>query len=116
MKLFAVMLVALLQSSAQIPIPTKLQFEAATLKPNPPTDRSGVTGDCHGADSNFAPGDLTAAIPRGRCVITAARLSHLIGIAYNLPMGRISGGPEFVWGVERYDISAKAENDQATHA
>jgi uncharacterized protein (TIGR03435 family) len=31
-------------------------------------------------------------------------------------MNRINGGPEFVWGVERYNIVAKAEDDAASHA
>lgn len=111
MKIVALALIGLLH--AQNPT---LQFEVASIKPNNPAERAGVRGDCHGANSTFAPGDAGASIPRGRCVITAARLSHLIGIAYNLPMGRISGGPEFVWGVERYDIAAKAPDDSATHA
>jgi uncharacterized protein (TIGR03435 family) len=43
-------------------------------------------------------------------VITSARLSHLIAIAYNVQIPSIKGGPEFVWGAERFDIEAKAEN------
>jgi uncharacterized protein (TIGR03435 family) len=89
-------------------------FEVASIKPNKPSN-SGVTGDCHGSNSTFPPGDPGAAIPRGRCVITAARLSHLIAIAYKLPIPRISGGPNWVWGAERFDIAAKAENANATH-
>jgi uncharacterized protein (TIGR03435 family) len=114
MKLFAVALLGLLP--IQIPNSSPLRFEVASIKLNNPDGRSGVSGDCHGADSSFASGDPGASIPRGRCVITAARLSHLIGIAYNLPMGRISGGPEFVWGAPRYDILAKAADDSASHA
>ena len=107
MKLLAVILAALMQVQPQVPVSTKLQFEVASVKPAEPGP-NGVRGDCHGADSNFAPGAIGATIPRGRCVITAARLSHLIGIAYGLEMDRIKGGPEFVWGVDRFDISAKA--------
>ena len=31
-------------------------------------------------------------------------------------MARISGGPEFAWGIERYDIEGKADNVEAGHA
>jgi len=113
MRLAALALIGLLQNS--VPASAPLRFEVASLKLNKPDGRSGVSGDCHGADSNFVAGDVLASIPRGRCVITAARLSHLIGIAYDLPMGRITGGPDFVWGVERYDIQAASENTSATH-
>jgi len=89
-----------------------LQFEVASIKPD--VSANGVSGDCHGADSNFASGEIGAAIPRGRCVITAARLTHLMGIAYNIPMQRLSGGPDWI-GPNRYDIQAKAENPSATH-
>jgi uncharacterized protein (TIGR03435 family) len=108
-------LLALLQVPTQVPLAASRQFEVASVKLNPPDGRSGVAGDCHGADSNLVVGDFINAIPRGRCVITAARLSHLIGIAYGLPMTRISGGPEFVWGVERYDIAATSGNADSTH-
>jgi uncharacterized protein (TIGR03435 family) len=114
MKLFALTMISLLFT--QVPAPAPPEFEVASVKPNRPTSGAGVTGDCHGADSSFAPGDVGASIPHGRCVITAARLSHLIAIAYHLEMNRISGGPEFVWGAERYDIEGKAENADATHA
>jgi uncharacterized protein (TIGR03435 family) len=108
-------LLALLQVPTQIPLAASRRFEVASVKLNKPHGRSGVTGDCHGTDSNLVVGEILAAIPRGRCVVTAARLSHLIGIAYGLPMARISGGPEFVWGVERYDIEATSGNADSTH-
>jgi uncharacterized protein (TIGR03435 family) len=90
---------------------TRPVFEVASIKPN--TTSNGVRGDCHGADFDFQ--DIGAAIPRGRCVITAGRLSHFIAIAYNMAIARIKGGPDFVWGAERFDIEAKAEDPAATH-
>src|SRR5688572_1596667 len=79
------------------------QFEAATIKPN--IGMSGVSGGCRGIDSS----SRLSSIPLGRCVITAARLSHAIGIAFKLEgMQTIKGGPEWLMtGAERYDIIAK---------
>src|SRR5262245_31909239 len=90
------------------------QFEVATLKPSSLMD--GVRGGCHGIDS---PARSAGSIPLGRCVITCARLSHAIGIAFKLGgMNNLRGGPEWVMGgAERYDINAKAENpESATEA
>jgi uncharacterized protein (TIGR03435 family) len=87
-------------------------FEVASIKPT--VTPSGVTGGCHGTvPTPFS--TIDAAIPNGRCVISAARLSHLIGIAYEVDMNHVSGGPQWVWGVDRFDIQAKAENLEATH-
>jgi uncharacterized protein (TIGR03435 family) len=90
-----------------------LAFEVASVKPS--LGSSGVTGGCHGAPSSVfnpnAPG-----IPNGRCVIAAARLSHIIPIAYDIPISRVKGGPEWVWGVPRFNIEAKAEDSTATYA
>jgi uncharacterized protein (TIGR03435 family) len=83
---------------------TELEFEVATIKPN--TSQSGVNGGCNGTDSK----PLQAAVPLGRCWITSARLSHLIAVAYGIQIQNIKGGPDWVWGAERFDIEAKAEN------
>jgi uncharacterized protein (TIGR03435 family) len=49
--------------------------------------------------------------PLGRCVIHAARLSHLIGIAYGVQMDQLKSGPDWIArGDERYDIEAKVDD------
>jgi uncharacterized protein (TIGR03435 family) len=59
----------------------------------------------------FAPKDLAATVPLGRCVITAGRLSHMIGVAYDITTDLLKGGPAWVaGGDDRYDLEAKAEN------
>lgn len=89
------------------------QFEVASIRPD--SSFNGVRGGCHGADSVYTPGELAAAPPLGRCVITNGRLSHLIGIAYKVPMSSIKNAPDWVIsGAERYTIQAKAEDPAAT--
>jgi uncharacterized protein (TIGR03435 family) len=92
--------------------PASPAFDVASLKANEPP--SSVSGGCHGAPSS----PLVAApvIPVGRCVINGARLSHLIPMAYDIPIARVQGGPEWVWGAARFNIVAKAENPSATYA
>ena len=47
----------------------------------------------------------------GRCSITDARLSHLIGIAYGVSMQVLDTGPDWIQrGDLRFDVQAKAEN------
>jgi uncharacterized protein (TIGR03435 family) len=46
-------------------------------------------------------------------VITAGRLSHLMSIAFDLPLQRISGFPDWD-GPNRFDIQAKAEDPSKT--
>src|SRR5262245_39809810 len=90
------------------------QFEAATVKPT--AVMAGVSGGCRGIDSSPR---AAGSIPLGRCVITCARLSHAIGIAFKLGgMDKLRGGPDWVMtGADRYDINAKAENPEtATEA
>ena len=104
-----VALLTCLVCTAQTP-----QFEVATVKPT--ALMAGVSGGCRGIDS--AP-RASGSIPLGRCVITSARLSHAIGIAFKLGgMDRLRGGPDWVMsGTDRYDINAKAENPEtATEA
>ncbi len=90
------------------------QFEVASVKVN--KSGNGVAGGCHGIDSKYAPGQIAAAPPLGRCVITAGRLGHLIGIAWQLNlMALIQGGPDWVMqGYDRFDIQAEAANPTGT--
>jgi uncharacterized protein (TIGR03435 family) len=88
-------------------------FEVASVKvaksPN------GVRGGCHGIDSVYPPAQQAAAAPLGRCVITDARLSHLIGIAYGVSMADLKSGPDWIQrGDLRFNVEAKAENPSAT--
>ncbi|HXR97190.1 MAG TPA: TIGR03435 family protein [Terriglobales bacterium] len=87
------------------------RFEAATLKPD--TLHGGVEGGCHGIDSKFAPDDPGRDVPLGRCVITAGRLSHLMSIAYAMPLQRFSGFPDWD-GPHRFDVEAEADNPSTT--
>ncbi len=101
--IFAVLYAAPLKSQSP-------EFEAATIKPTKLVN-AGVKNACHGIDSKFAPTDLAATVPLGRCVISSGRLSHMIGVAYNIPMDILQGGPGWVKnGEDRFDLEAKAEN------
>jgi uncharacterized protein (TIGR03435 family) len=85
-------------------------FEVATIKPTR-LQGEGVKSACHGIDSKFAPKDLAATVPLGRCVVTSGRLSHMIGVAYNITMDMLKGGPDWVLtGDNRFDLEAKAED------
>src|SRR5689334_9635219 len=89
--------------------PADLTFEVASVKPS--VEGRGVRGGCHGIDSTFGP-DSQAPPPLGRCVITDARLSHLINIAYGVSP---RGGPSWVFeGDVRFNIEAKAEDPAKT--
>jgi len=51
----------------------------------------------------------------GRCVITDARLSHLIGIAYGVSMQALDTGADWIQrGDLRFDVQAKAEDPAST--
>jgi uncharacterized protein (TIGR03435 family) len=96
---------------------SKPRFEVASVKLGDNT--AGVKGGCHGIDSkldpnDFAPGDVPP--PLGRCLITNARLSHLIMDAYRLPLARYAkGGPNWMSvGDVRFTIEAKCENPATT--
>src|SRR5215471_11884871 len=94
----------------QSPSERKPSFEVASIKPTK-LQGMGVQSACHGIDSKFAPKDLAATVPLGRCVITSGRLSHMIGVAYNITMDMLKGGPEWViTGDNRFDLEAKAED------
>src|SRR5262245_56787498 len=101
-------LFALLQAPA--PSAKALEFEVASIRPT--MSLSGVAGGCRGRDGHFGTRDA-ATIPLGRCVVTAARVSHLVSIAYHVDVNRVSGDPHWE-GADRFDIQAKAESPTAT--
>ena len=91
-----------------------LAFEVASVKvaANGP---NGVRGGCHGIDSAYSPSQRVEAPPLGRCVITDARLSHLIGIAYGVTMQNLNTGPDWIQrGDLRFNVEAKAEDPAKT--
>jgi len=106
--LFALLIPASLWAQAA------LEFEVVTVKVS--KTGNGVRGGCHGIDSKHSPTDPASAVPLGRCVITDARLSHLILIAYGVgSMARIKSGPDWIArGNDRYNIEAKAEDPSST--
>jgi len=78
-------------------------FEVASIKPG--DNLSGVEGGCHGIDSKRTP------VPLGRCVITDGRLSHMIGIAWNVSMSNLKSEPDWIArGNDRFNLEAKAED------
>jgi uncharacterized protein (TIGR03435 family) len=85
-------------------------FEVASVKPA--QDSGGVTGGCHGIDTVYTAGEKAYAPPLGRCVISDARLAHLVSIAWRIDtMSMIHSGPDWIQrGVERYNVVAKAED------
>jgi uncharacterized protein (TIGR03435 family) len=85
----------------------KDEFEVTSVKWN--NSANGVNGGCHGTNSKTGAPDR-APIPLGRCIITAARLSHLIAIAYEIDLQNVKGGADWIWGVDRFDVEGKAEN------
>ena len=94
---------------------SRLTFEAASVRPST-SGYNGVRGGCRGIDTKS--GGENRDIPLGRCVILDGRLSHMIGIAWQLSgMAMLQNSPDWViGGDERFDIQAKAENSRATEA
>jgi len=89
-------------------------FEVASIKVAEPGP-NGVNGGCHGIDSVYSPRQKAEAPPLGRCVITDARLSHLIGIAYGVTMQNLNTGPDWIQrGDLRFNVQAKAEDPSKT--
>jgi uncharacterized protein (TIGR03435 family) len=86
------------------------RFEVASVKPSALTE--GLRGGCRGIDSRYAPSQEAAAPPLGRCVITNARLSHLILIAWRLSdIQLLKSKPTWIArGSDRFAIEAKAED------
>src|SRR5579862_8147903 len=72
-----------------------LAFEVASVKVAT-SGGNGVRGGCHGIDSVYTPQQRADAPPLGRCVITDARLSHLIGGAYGVSMLNLKTGPDWI--------------------
>jgi uncharacterized protein (TIGR03435 family) len=99
-----------LTARAQSPQPDHpLTFEVASIRPAPPGPY-GVRGGCHGIDSAYGPAEQAQAPPLGRCVITDARLSHMVGIAWDVTMPMLKTGPDWIQrGDERFNVQAKAE-------
>jgi uncharacterized protein (TIGR03435 family) len=76
---------------------------------------NGYRGGCHGIDFATRTGPDAAPAPLGRCVITDARLSHLIGIAFGVSMQDLSTGPDWIQGGDlRFDVNARAEDPAKT--
>ncbi|HEY4363238.1 MAG TPA: TIGR03435 family protein [Bryobacteraceae bacterium] len=91
-----------------------LKFEVASVKVAP-EGRNGVRGGCRGIDSVYTPAQQAEAPPLGRCVITDARLSHLMGIAYGVSMINLQTGPDWIQrGDLRFNVEAKAEDPAKT--
>ena len=86
-----------------------LTFEVASIKPAK-DGFGGVRGACHGIDSVYTPGEEASAPPLGRCIITDGRLSHMVGIAWDITMQMLKTGPDWMQrGDERFNLEAKAE-------
>src|SRR5215469_10955904 len=106
-------LLAVPQASGQAnAAPEPLKFEVASVKVAA-SGMNGVRGGCRGVDSVYSAEEQErAGIPAlGRCRLTDARLSHLIGIAYGVSMQVLETGPDWIQrGDLRFDVEAKAEN------
>ena len=89
-----------------------LTFSAASVKIAAPG--GGIRGGCHGIDGSVEPGPDEAPPPLGRCVITNARLGHLIRIAYGVSGQDLgSTGPDWTDQV-RFDVNATADDPANT--
>ena len=90
-----------------------LSFEVASIKPSAPNSLRGASGSCRGTDTISDP---TSNRPLGRCVITDARLNHILSVAYGLPLSQIrysmARQPDWIDG--RFDIEAKADDPSIT--
>ena len=97
------------------PAESVLRFEVASIKPADRFSSQGVRGACHGIDSVYTPGQQDQMPPLGRCVISDGRLSHMVGIAWNITMPMLKTGPDWIQrGDERFNLEAKAENPTKT--
>ena len=105
-------LLAATTAAAQPSTTAPLTFEVSTVKV---ATTGGVRGGCHGIDSKTHTGPDEAPPPLGRCVITGARLSHMIGIAFGVSMQDLHTGPDWIQrGDLRFDVNAKAEDPAKT--
>lgn len=99
--------------AAQQEAGSTLTFEVASIRPAK-ENVQGVRGGCHGIDSVFTPGQ-TEIPPLGRCVIRDGRLSHMVGIAWNIDMTMLKSGPDWIQrGFDRFNLEAKAEDPAKT--
>ena len=90
------------------------RFEVASIRPAK-SGFNGVRGGCHGIDSVYTPAQQAEAPPLGRCVITDGRLSHMVGIAWDITMPMLKTGPDWMQrGDERFNLEAKAEDPTKT--
>lgn len=106
--------VGTLRALAQTPAPEPLRFEVASVKVAA-SGLNGYRGGCHGIDASSRTASDEAAAPLGRCVITDARLSHLIGTAFGVSMQDLSTGPDWIQrGDLRFDVNAKADDPSKT--
>lgn len=108
----AALLAAQLASSQATAASDPLKFDVASIKVAT-SGINGVRGGCRGIDSVYtAEEQARGSIPSvGRCTITDARLSHLIGIAYGVTMQALDTGADWIQrGDLRFDVQAKAEN------
>lgn len=97
-------------------VPQQLKFEVASVKVAK-SGPNGVRGGCRGIDSVYTAQEQARGgiPPLGRCVITDARLSHLIGIAYGVTMQALDTGPDWIQrGDLRFDVQAEALNPTST--
>jgi uncharacterized protein (TIGR03435 family) len=109
-------LAAPLASPQESAAPVPLKFEVASVKVAT-SGRNGVSGGCRGIDTVYSAEEQKRGgmPPLGRCVITDARLSHLIGIAYGVSMQTLDTGADWIQrGDLRFDVQAKAENTAST--
>ena len=105
-------LVGVPTAAAQPSTAAPLTFEVASVRV---ATSGGFRGGCHGIDSKTRTGSDEAPPPLGRCVITGARLSHLIGVAFGVSLQDLSTGPDWIQrGDLRFDVNARAENPDKT--
>ena len=78
-------------------MPTKMEFEAAVIKPSDPT---------HLGMQIFSPGP-------GRLTVMTATLKDMVAFAYHLRRHQVAGGPGWFDG-DKYDIIAKADGRATT--
>ena len=109
-------LVSAHHTRAQLPAAAAPAFEVASIKPSTSLQGGGISGGCHGIDSQYDPNQAAAAPPLGRCVISNGRLSHFVGMAWRLhDMYLIQSEPDWIArGSERFNIEANAEDSRGT--
>src|SRR5215469_16137452 len=99
---------------AQAQSPASPAFEVASIR-IARFGPGGVRGGCHGVDSVYTPREQAEAPPLGRCVIADGRLSHMVGIAWNITMPMLKTGPDWIQrGDERFNLEARAEDPRHT--